>query len=152
MVASILHQLVMQKGLSHQALIQLYKTHSWKKTRPTIGDYSKLLQHVTTRFSKVRIVIDALDEYPETNQSRQTFLEEIKQLNCVSIFVTSRNMPMEDWLENVTPLIVRAWDTDIQNYIEQRLLASDRIKRFCKRDSSLGHTIKETIIGKAKGM
>ena len=52
----------------------LYRRHSKKQTRPTLGELSKLLQSEVRHISKVFIVIDALDECPESNRTRESFL------------------------------------------------------------------------------
>jgi hypothetical protein len=133
-------------------LTALHKGHIRSKTRPTLSECTKLLRAAVDCFSKVRIVIDALDECPEANQARQSLLEEIGKLDGVSALVTSRNIPIESELRSATRLDVRADDLDIKHYIEDRMSRSDRIKKFAKKDPTLYDAIKHTILEKAKGM
>ena len=148
----MLHQLVLQKAILHKELITLYKGHSRNKTKPTLSEYTKLLQAAVDCFSKVRIIIDALDECPEADQARQILLEEIGKLGGVSVLVTSRNIPIESELQSATGLNVRADDLDIKNYLEDRMSRSDRLKKFAKKDLNLYNSIINTILEKAKGM
>jgi hypothetical protein len=133
-------------------LIALHKGHSGTNTRPTQGECTKLLQAAADCFSKVCIVIDALDECPEADQARQSLLEEIGKLKRVSVLITSRNIPIESELRNATRLDVRADDSDIKKYLEERMSRSGRIKKFAEKDATLCDVIKHTILGKAKGM
>lgn len=130
----------------------MHNSHIRNKTRPTLSECIKLLQAAADCFSKVYIVIDALDECPEADQARQSLLEEIGKLDCVSILVTSRNIPIENELQNITRLDVRANDLDIKNYLEERMLGSNRIKKLVGKDSTLYDAIKYAILEKAKGM
>ena len=130
----------------------MHKLHIRNKTRPTLGECTKLLQAAADCFSKVRIVIDALDECPEATQARQSLLEEIGKLDRVNVLVTSRNILIDSELRNAARLDVRADDLDIKNYLEERMSSSDRIKKFAEKDSTLYGAIKHTIIEKAKGM
>src|SRR5436190_22738138 len=152
LIASLLHQLVLQKPILQGELTVLHKHHIRNKTRPTLGECTKLLQAAADCFSKVRIVIDALDECPEANQARQSLMEEIGKLDRVSVLVTSRSIPIEGELRNATRLDVRADDLDIKNYLDERMSRSDRIKKFAERDSTLYDAIKHGILEKAKGM
>jgi hypothetical protein len=133
-------------------LTALHKGHSRTNTRPTQGECTKLAQAAANCFSKVCIVIDALDECPEADQARQSLLEEIGKLKRVSVLITSRNIPIESELRNATRLDVRADDSDIKKYLEERMSRSNRIKRFAEKDATLCDVIQHTILGKAKGM
>jgi hypothetical protein len=152
LIASILHQLVLQKAILYGELTALHKRHIRNKTRPTLSECTKLLQAAADCFSKVRIVIDALDECPEVDHARQSLLEEIGKLDRISILITSRNIPIENELRSVTRLGVRADDLDIKNNLEEHMSRSDRIKKFAEKDSNLYDAIKHAILEKAKGM
>jgi hypothetical protein len=130
----------------------LHNRHIRNKTRPTLGECTKLLQAAANCFSKVCIVIDALDECPEADQARQSLLEEIGKLDRVSVLVTSRNIPIGGELRSATRLDLQANDLDIRKYLEERMSRSDRIKEFVKKDSTLYDAIKHAILEKAKGM
>jgi hypothetical protein len=152
LIANLLRQLVLQKPILQVELTVLHKDHTRNKTRPTLSEYTKLLQAAVARFSKVRIVIDALDECPEADQARQSLLGEIGKLKHVSVLITSRNIPFENELRSAIRLDVRADDSDIIKYIEDRISRSNQIKTFADKDTTLCEVIKNTILEKAKGM
>src|SRR5277367_1670749 len=62
LVGSLLHQLVQRHSNPSNEIHSLYKSHFSKRTHPTLSEYSTLLQSECRSFSKVVIVIDALDE------------------------------------------------------------------------------------------
>lgn len=152
LIASLLRQLVLQKAVLQKELTVLHKGHIRNKTRPTISECTKLLQAAADCFTKVCIVIDALDECPEADQARQSLLEEIGKLDRVSILVTSRNIPVESKLKSAARLDVRAGELDIENYLDDRMSRSDRLKKVTEKDSTLYDAIKQAVLEKAKGM
>ena len=152
LIANLLHQLVLQKPILQEELTDLHRGHIQNKTRPTLSEYTKLLQAAVACFSRVRIVIDALDECPEADHARQSLLGEIGKLKHVSVLITSRNIPFESELRSATRLDVRADDSDIIKYLEDRMSRSDRMRKFTEKDATLCDLIKHTILEKAKGM
>ncbi|RYP77344.1 hypothetical protein DL771_001139 [Monosporascus sp. 5C6A] len=95
-LSSLLKQLA--QGLSSLAdsVKSLHNKHEVKRTRPTLDEISKALQSVAALYSRVFIIIDALDEYQAINGGRARFLSEVfnLQANCgANIFATSRFIP-----------------------------------------------------------
>ena len=78
LVASILDQLLQRKGVKNE-LRMLYQLHQPYCTRPEPRVISELLFSTIQEFPRVFIVIDALDECPDTE--RDSFIAEI----CVEI-------------------------------------------------------------------
>ena len=81
LVASLLQQLVQGQSVISNDIIAIYRRHSRKQTRPSFAEYSELLESEAHRFSKVFIVIDALDEvfrkgvfFPKSKSYRQIFI------------------------------------------------------------------------------
>lgn len=150
----MLHQLVLQKPILQGELIALYEAHIHKKTSPTLAEYAKLLQIATSIFSKVLIIIDALDECPEEGKARQSLLTEIRKLYPhICLLVTSRHVSDIDCeLQDAARLEIRARSEDITRYLEERVSISTQIQRFVKRDANLLSAIIGTILNKASGM
>lgn len=133
-------------------LTALHREHTRKNTRPSLSEYAILLQSATNHFSKVFIVIDAIDECPERNGVRGSLIEAIMVLTGVNILITSRGISIEGVLQQTTRIDVRARDSDIEGFLEERISKLDRIKRFAQKDPYLVDSIKKTILGRAKGM
>jgi hypothetical protein len=132
----------------------LYDTHFKYSTRPSLRDYSNLLQAAVQNLSKTFIIIDALDECPELDENRTSFLKEIRELQPnAHLFFTSRPERMiELEFQNAAHLEILASDDDIANYIEARIPSSSHLNRHLERDPTLRKVIIDTVIGTAKGM
>lgn len=154
LIASLLQQLVQRDPVVSDDIISLYRLHTQKQTRPTLGELSKLLQLELRRLSKVFIVIDALDECPESNRNREIFLTEIRKLQpTIHLLITSRHIStIEREFENEVRVEIRASDRDIRRYLEGRIESEGRLVRLVKTDSALQATIANTIVENAKGM
>lgn len=100
-----------------------YEHHARYGTRPSFNETANLLRSQVENFDKDFIVVDALDECPEVEQTRKTFLAEIRSLlPKMWLLVTSRNVPsIETIFRNDTRHDVRAQDQDIRNFIESQM-------------------------------
>ncbi|KAI9767661.1 MAG: hypothetical protein M1840_005532 [Geoglossum simile] len=154
LIASLLQQLVQRNPVISEKVISLYRSHTQRQSRPTLGEYSSLLQSEICRFSKVFIVIDALDECPEDKGVRESFLAEIHKLQpSIYLFVTSRHIStIERMFEEAAHVEIRASDKDVRMYLEGRIKREGRLARNVRADPSLKEKIIYTIVEKAKGM
>jgi hypothetical protein len=154
LIASLLQQLVQRNHVISNDIMSLYHYHKQKQTRPTAGKWSKLLESEVRRLSKVFIVIDALDECPESNGTRDNFLAEIRKLQPIThLLVTSRHIPtIEREFEKAARVEIRASDEDVRRYLERRIESGGRLVRLLKADPALQATIANTIVENAKGM
>jgi hypothetical protein len=112
------------------------------------------LQSEVLRFSEVFIVVDALDECPESNDTRDSFIAEIRKLHpIVHLMVTSRDIStIEREFEAAARVEIRAIDSDVRRYLESRIGRERRLLRHVKADPDLHETIINTVVEKAKGM
>lgn len=89
LLASLLKQLIQSRSSLPDIVKSLYDEHKNKKTRPDSDRISKTLQSVISMYSRVFVIVDALDEY-QAADVRKRFLADIFNLqsNCeVNIFV-----------------------------------------------------------------
>ncbi|KAI9766660.1 MAG: hypothetical protein M1839_004783 [Geoglossum umbratile] len=154
LLADLLRQLLLQKPVLSDQIKSLYEGHIPKKTRPTIAECSALVKDAVAAFSKVFIVIDALDECPEKNNHRGTLLAQIRRLQPgTSFFVTSRNIfNISDEFRDDYHLEIRASNQDITRYLQERLSAASKLSVYTDKDPKLRDTITSTIVTKAQGM
>jgi len=154
LIGSLLQQLVQMSSVVSEEIISLYESHIGKRTRPTLNEYSNLLQSEVHGFSKVFIVIDALDECRESNGTRMSFITEILKLQpSIHLFVTSRHIvTIESEFEKAVHVEIRASDKDVKGYLKGRIEREHRLVRHVRRDRDLQETIINTIVEKAKGM
>ena len=148
-----MQQLIQIRSIVSDDIIASYRQHSRRQTRPSLAEFSDLLQSEVRRFLKVFIVIDALDECSEKDGIRG-FLPEVRKLpSNVHVLVTSRHVTLiEHEFQNVVRLEVSATDDDIRSYAEARIEEHTQLIRHIKSDPTLQGTILDSIVQKAKGM
>lgn len=90
-LASLLHQLAVQKADFPQPLLKFYEHFKHDKAQSLMTDLLTVLQEVCASFDRIYIVIDALDECNSKGHRKQvlTALESL-DLGTVRLFVTSR--------------------------------------------------------------
>jgi Cdc6-like AAA superfamily ATPase len=151
LIASLLQQLVQRNPFIPDEISSLYHHHIKKQTRPTLGEWSKLLESEIRRLSKVFIVIDALDECSDA--TRESFLAEIRKLSSIHLLITSRHIStIEREFEKKASVEIRASDSDVRRYLEGRIEKECRLARHVKADPTLKETIINTIVENSKGM
>lgn len=97
LVASLLQQLVSQKADHIYDLMDVYEKRVKENSRPSVGECIQLLQTVFWSFSKVFIIVDALDERSEADDTRHILLTEIRILLTQScLLVMSRPSPVSN--------------------------------------------------------
>jgi Cdc6-like AAA superfamily ATPase len=152
LLSSLLKQLSEGRDSIPDSVKTLHDKHKVKQTRPSIDEISKSLQSVITLYSRVFIVVDALDEC-QVGDHRRRFLTELFHLETKSganLFATSRFIPeiVQNFCKSVS-LEIRASKEDIERYLEgqMRLLLS-----FDDWSLSLQHEIKTRISDVVDGM
>jgi len=93
LIASLFQQVVQQQTVLSEDVKSLFKHHSRERTRPSLPEYIMLLQAHIQRFSRVFIVVDALDECSENDGVRDSFLAQLRYLlPNIRLLVTSRDI------------------------------------------------------------
>ncbi|OJJ66926.1 hypothetical protein ASPBRDRAFT_187677 [Aspergillus brasiliensis CBS 101740] len=96
-LASLIMQLIQRMSSLPEDIKSLYTQHKRRQTRPKLEELTKNLSVVLGQFSRIFIVVDALDEYSSSNEVlRKLFLElfRLQSNHTVSIFATSRHSPV----------------------------------------------------------
>jgi Cdc6-like AAA superfamily ATPase len=153
-LASLLKQLAKSQPSLPSIVKDLYGRHETKRTRPSLKELSDTLQIVTKSFSRVFVIIDALDECQEVSDGcRSKFLSEIfsLQTKCGSnIFATSRSLPdIIERFNNKMQLEIRASNQDVQRYLDGHM---SQLPGCVLRSSELQDEIKAKIIKAVDGM
>lgn len=139
LVTSLLNQLLRQqsKPLSND-VNKLYLQHDQQGTRSSQVELFSLLQAETVNFSRIFIVIDALDECSNDDRTRQSLLERLRPLQkstSVNLMVTSRPLPdITEEFERAMILEIRASEPDIRTYLKEQ---TSRLPRCVLKDSRL---------------
>ncbi|KAK4243163.1 ankyrin repeat-containing domain protein [Corynascus novoguineensis] len=120
LLSNLIRQLSQDQSPIPECLRALYDKHK-SKTRPSFDELARVLQTVANLFSRIFIVVDALDECRLSDGSRSKFLTEIFALQNktgANIFATSRFIrDVTKRFENTLSLEIRAQPEDVQRYI-----------------------------------
>jgi hypothetical protein len=149
LLSGLWRQLVLGKDITCQVQ-GLYKKHLEKGTRPSLDDILKALQSAIGEFSKVYIVVDAVDECPETDDKRHLLLQHLAELGpTVNLMMTSR--------PHITPidskvLHIHVDDRDIQSYVGGYIKKSSKLSTLVKANPELQREIETKISSTVNGM
>jgi hypothetical protein len=134
------------------AVEKLYKQHLERRTAPSLGEVRDILRTVITRFSKVYIVVDAVDEYPE--DPRRILLNYLAQLGPkVNLMLTSRpHINPDISLPTVRTLELRANTKDIHRYVDAHIKMSSRLSKHVQNRPQLRDEILSKINSSVDGM
>jgi len=91
-LGSILKQIVQRRAVVSDEIHEIYRIRYEKRgTRPTLKDVSTALQVEISRFTKVFLVLDALDECPTREYTSDRILAELKKLlPGIRLMITGR--------------------------------------------------------------
>lgn len=130
----------------------LYTHHTSDNTCPSLTEISRALGRQIPLFSEVFIVVDALDECPDS--ARIAFLDELQKLSLQTrLLVTSRpNACLDRQFSDAALLEIRARDEDIKAYLEAWIDKQALWVGLVKKDPILRDAIVAAILRKADGM
>jgi hypothetical protein len=153
LLASLLKQLTQGQSSLPDSVKSLHKSHKDRRTRPSFDEISRTLQSVAAIYSRVFIIVDALDECQVSDGCRIAFLSEIFTLQekCqASLFATSRFIPeINEKFKESMQLEIRASDQDVRKYLDGHM---SQLPRCVLRSSELQDEIKAEIIKAVDGM
>ncbi|ORX91468.1 hypothetical protein BCR34DRAFT_501433 [Clohesyomyces aquaticus] len=125
LISNLLKQLLQQLPSIPIFVKALYDRHVERQSRPPIEEITQAMRLVLERFSRTFVIVDALDECQDTGNHRQRFVAELFSLRAsthINIFVTSRFLAdIEKEFEESLTLEIQARDSDIREYLEERL-------------------------------
>jgi hypothetical protein len=157
LLGNILKQMVQGKHTVPSSVRALYDAHMHTGTRPSINEISNAMHSLSfsSDFSRIFIVIDALDGCQISDRSRDMLLDVVlsMQAKCgrgVYLFATSRFIPeiTEKFKEQPT-LEIRASKKDVKRYIQGNLTM---LPSFVSRNPGLQEEISDVITEAVDGM
>lgn len=153
LLRNILKQLAQKRPSLPAGVSALYKQDVDQGIPPSLEAISLVLRTVAGDYSKLFIIVDALDECPNSNDCRNRFLSEIQQLRhklAVNIFATSRpNTDIASRFEGSTFIEIRAREEDIREYLNGNM---HLLPDFIRNDVELKKEIETTIVNSVQGM
>ncbi len=152
LLANLLKQLTEGKSSLPESVRALHNQCRANKTRPSIDDISTALQSVIAEYSRVFILVDALDECRAQGGCRDTLLSKIfgLQKHGVNFFATSRVMSeITEKFKQSPSLDILADEQDLRSYVDGRI--SD-LPSFVQRKLDLQEEVKMEIVRAVDGV
>lgn len=153
LLASLVKQLAQAQPSLPHGVSTLYEQHEKGKTRFSLDEISKTLQSMGGLFTKIFIVVDALDECQTADGCRGRLLSQIfdLQASCgAQFFATARFIPdIIKRFADAMSLEVRASDEDIHMFLEGQMV---QLRPFVRRNQPLQEEIKTGIANAVDGM
>ncbi|ETS85826.1 hypothetical protein PFICI_03851 [Pestalotiopsis fici W106-1] len=150
---SLLKQLSQASATVPDDVQALFNQCKSNRSRPSREGIIRTLSSVAGSFSRVLIVVDALDECESSNGCQRELIShliELQRNTGVNILATSRPVPhIVERFKEFTSAEVRASEGDIHRYVESNLM---NLPRFVSRDKELQDEIKKGITKAVDGM
>jgi hypothetical protein len=153
LLASILKQIIQDQSAVSENIKKFYKEFRYTRPRrPKLADLTIALQSEIRTYSKVFLVVDALDECLEGVQG-----DLIKRLGSLAhtlyLMVTSRPLDLlEQQFHSSSRLDINANNGDIRKYIEGRIMCEPRLAPLITTEHSLQESIVNKLVVKASGV
>jgi hypothetical protein len=155
LLSSLLKQLAQQQPAMPTSVEHLFTRHEAKRTRPLLEEIIEALDSTIRLYSKVFVVIDALDEYYESKGDGDNGLlsavSNLQNQTSLHLFATSR------YVEKITSRFqgcrvkeIRAQDVDVLRYVNARM--PQLLQSQISKHPEVQDTIRETIAKTAGGM
>jgi hypothetical protein len=151
LLAAMLKQLVQDRPSIAKPLSSLYDHHKIRKTRLSLEETLSALQSVLANYSRVYVVLDALDEC--LHDARQELLSKLRNLQsktALRLMATSRFIPdIVEEFSGTPKLEVRADDADVKRYVVGQ---TKRLPRCIQRDDNLQELVQNKVVAAVDGM
>ncbi|KAF5566747.1 ankyrin repeat domain-containing protein [Fusarium phyllophilum] len=155
LLASLLRQTIQSKGQIDRQITRLYETRDSAESSLSREAIVEALCSTISSYSRVFVVVDAIDELDTSRGYRDIFLQSLSTISAkfvgkVNLFVTSRLIPdIARSLQCITSLEIKASETDISKFTQGQM---SRLPSFVTRRPELQTEISETIVKAAQGM
>ncbi|UKZ78532.1 hypothetical protein TrVFT333_006275 [Trichoderma virens FT-333] len=153
LLASLLRQLIARQPSMPKVVQDLYDRHNRQRTQPSTDELMQALQSVVITYSRVFIMIDALDECKSVDPTHSSVLSGIFTLRSrtkANFFLTSRlNANITENFEGIPELKIYANNDDVQRYLRGNMR---HLPRFVRDDPGLQEKIITSILKAVQGM
>lgn len=152
LLSSLLRQLTEKQVFVPESVINLYQKYQAPQNKPGLDEIIDVLLSAATLYSRIFLVVDALDECHEAGH-RSSFLETIFKLQTHangSVFATSRPIPdIEAHFNRASSLEISANKEDVDMYIDGHM---SHLPGFVLRSPELCTMVKTEIAQAVEGM
>jgi hypothetical protein len=153
-LACLLKQLIQNRPEVFVPIMKLYDTKTREGELLDCDDLILALHSVCSTYTRVRIVVDALDEFSNDDGQRDKLLDALRDLRAqgnTSLLATSRFVPeiAKRFLSDPV-LEIEADDSDVERFTSEQILSLPT--KCIKRDAELARTVQKRIVQSVDGM
>jgi hypothetical protein len=152
-VANLLKQLAEHQSSLPTGVTALYDKHKNNRIQPSFEEILRTFQSTIAMYTRVMIVVDAIDECQASEGCRRRLLSELFSIQTryrINLFVTSRFIPeIVNRFKGTATLEIRASNEDVERYIEGHL---EELPSFVQKNRHLQEEIKTGISKAVDGM
>lgn len=152
LISSIIRQLATDYGTDEirGVILKAHREAKIKKLPLTFSGSVALLREILLCFTRVFIMIDALDECQV--EERNKLVTEMMKLSA-SVSVMSREIPdILELLRNFSRIPVRASQEDVERYLMSEIESNTSLLRLIQNDPALQQNIIRRISERSQGM
>jgi hypothetical protein len=151
LASAVLKQLIQGHLSIPEPVTNLYKRHAERRTRPSFAEIRDAIPIVVSNYSKVYVIIDALDECLKDHRMQLlSMLRSLQSNGNLNLMATSRFVPEVEKHFSRSPLLeVRANDLDVKQFVAGQM---SRLPTCVQRDVELQETIQNGISMTVEGM
>jgi hypothetical protein len=153
LLASLLKQLAESQPSLPGTVKDFYNYYKAKRTRLLLEETSRALQSLAAIYSRVFVIVDALDECQLSDRCRSKFLSEIFNLQAktgINFFATSRPiLDIEKEFKGYPSCEILASNEDIRRYLDSYI---SRLPEFVFKRLDLQEEIKTEITRAVEGI
>jgi len=154
LLSSLLKQLVQEQPALRIDVKDLCERHMTKGTRPSFDEIVKVFRSTVQLYSRVFIIIDALDEYHVSSEGQNRLLSELFNLQViaqVNLFATSRFISeITSQFEGCIVKEIRGQDDDVLSYVNGRI--PQLLRSQISKHPHVQDEIREAIVKAVHGM
>jgi Cdc6-like AAA superfamily ATPase len=153
LLSALLKQLVQNRRDITSLVIDLYDRHMKQTRKPSIDELFRALLTVCSNYTRVYIVIDALDECTDRDGTQSQFIDQLSDLQektNLRLLFTSRFIPgITEKFQSHPMLEVQASKEDVELYVVGQIPI---LPKCIKRDKELLRTVQSKIVDAIGGM
>lgn len=151
LLSSLTKQLLQQiPALSHR-IKSIFEDHNGRQDQPGLNEYHDILQSVSHQFSKVFLIVDALDEC-DKNEAKN-LIKILSKVSSLRLLIFSRDVPnVKHQFSDCPQLEVQASERDIESYLDAHVQEESELSELIQEDPTLYDKIRATIVEKSRGM
>ena len=150
-ISGLLKQLLQKKSEFPDNLEKAYLAHLEKGIRPSISELTSILMSMLKTMSRVFLVVDALDEYSQSESALERLLNHLEVLSKdTNLMLTSRfAKSLTERYANAITVEIQAKEADVRIYLRSQM---PNLPRCVKQNPGLQQSVEDTIASAVEGM